>query len=128
MEESNYVSIWLGTFESEEELRTYTDERDGENSILESLFWIDYNIEYAELDFQEVSFNKNVSSFESLFKNISYSKSFIEGIKEVDLDLNRKKINSVICIYRYKYEMSVLQTPNTLFLGNFIFDEYSEPI
>lgn len=127
MEQKNIVSIWIGKFSSENELLEYTEiiTPDSQDEPFTSLFFKEYELGYVDIDFQEISYQQRVESFEDLFRGISFSKSFIKEIKERNPNLKIKEYNAVIEILNYNCSSLIKKTDNTIFLGAFSYDDNS---
>lgn len=109
MEKENVVSIWLGHFNSEQELEDYTFIDFGpDDEEIRSKFQEDFNIEQYgyDTDFSDVFFVEDPESIEDLLMGASYSESFWDYV----IELNKKltlKYNSVIAIYDFDYSKGV---------------------
>lgn len=105
MEKENVVSIWLGHFNSEQELQDYTFIDFGpDDEEIRSKFQEDFNIEQYgyDTDFSDVFFIEDPESIEDLLIGASYSESFWDFIMELERNLH-SKYNSVIAVYDYDY-------------------------
>lgn len=99
------VSIWLGHFESQEDLQDYTKENYTENGDLTCTFYTDFGIKYIDNQFREVAFSEPITV--ELIEQASYSESFMDSIEDGELS----NYNSIILCYDYDYDGNV-QTKN----------------
>lgn len=109
MEKDLVVSIWLGRFESEEDLEDYTRiDISPEGEEIRSKFQEDFGIEQYgyDMDFSDVFLIDNPESIEDLLIGASYSESFMDEIEEWDEKLE-KDYNSVIAVYDYEYDQGI---------------------
>jgi hypothetical protein len=109
MDMKGKVSIWLGKFETEEELYNYTTEKytfDGEVSCQ---FYSDFDLKYIDNQFIEVAFNDPLTL--EFIESASYSESFIAFFEGVDLS----KWNSIILCYDFEYKGGATKKDNIEF-------------
>lgn len=114
-----HVSIWIGNFQNDEQLENYLliEYLDNED-LPRSQFTKDFKIDYYDQDFQEAYCAGDFLSVENLIEPISYSETFINQIKSED-----KNYNSLISVYKYKYDGKVKQNSNVFFLGVYEYEE-----
>ncbi len=110
MEEENKVSIWLGNFNSEDELTEYMEEHFTEDGDMYSDFMKAFEIDFIDNQFQEVFFSKNLSKED--FKSFSYAESYVD-----DINANLENYNSVIAIYNFNYSKKIQKSSDVDFIG-----------
>lgn len=93
---NNKVSIWLGRFDSEEQLNDYVEEQYNEDGDILCPFYSDFKIEYLDSDLRDLLFHEPLNK--SVLSNASYAASFIDAI---DADLSQ--YNAVILAYDFEY-------------------------
>lgn len=115
----NKVSIWVGNFQNDEEFENYLLMEYLDNEDLpRSQFTKDFKIDYYDEDFQEAYYAENFLSVKDLIKPISYSETFINQIRSENVNYN-----SLIAIYKYRYEGVVKDVGNIFFLGVYEYEE-----
>lgn len=115
----NNVSIWVGNFQDDEQLENYLLMEYLDNEDLpRSQFTKDFKIDYYDQAFQEAYCAEDFLSVENLIEPISYSETFINQIKSEE-----KNYNSLIAVYKYKYDGEVKQNSNVFFLGVYEYEE-----
>ena len=112
MEAENRVSIWLGKFNSEEDLDAFMQEQYTEDGDVFSDFMKAFDISFVDNQFQEVLFSERLSQQD--LNTLSYSNSFVHKIKS-DLE----KYNSLIAIYNFDYSGKIVDTERIVFFGVF---------
>lgn len=118
----NKVSVWVGEFKSDEELKqymylNYADDDD----FPTSKFTSDFNIDFYDDDFCEAYYSgQKKQSWHNLIKPISYSETFIHQIPDIT-----DNSNSVIALYNFEYKEYQINKRQLLFIGTFDFDDES---
>lgn len=119
MEYEGFVSLFIGNSDSSKELDNYVLEgytEDGD--FLPSKFEKDFNINYHNEDFREVEFYLEPSDDLSvLLKSFSYDDKIIPRFVETCGKHLNHKSNSVILLYNYKYDGSVIVANRFRFLA-----------
>ena len=106
------VSLWTGTFASEEELEKYTAMVYTSDEA-QSVFMSDFDITYYDEDFAEAIYDPE----QSPIRNLSYVESFLGDISGIPSDHN-----SVIAVYNLDYPGTIRQRGSVTFLGSFSFE------
>lgn len=101
----DYVSVWLGNFDSETELNNYLEESYNGDTI--SKFADQYKLNYYDHDFLEMKFLIDKRNIRELLEPLSYSKNFIEYVIKDSLSSNLKQVNTAILLYNFQYDMEV---------------------
>lgn len=102
MEETNKVSVWLGSFDSEEQFNEYIEEQFDEEGDITSVFMKDFKIDFIDNQFQEVLFSDELKKED--LEPASYSESFLNNIAA-----DFSKYNSVILLYNYSYDSNCMK-------------------
>ncbi|WP_426980660.1 immunity 22 family protein [Bacillus pseudomycoides] len=100
---NDHVSIWIGNFESKEELMNYTNigyTEDGDS--ISSAFEKDFNLDYYDRDLIEKKWiSKSTNSVKDLLDGFSYSDQFLE---QLDTIRYSEEFNTAILIYNLEYD------------------------
>jgi hypothetical protein len=116
MKEKSVVSIWIGTFDSEEKFIDFIREQyDEEGDLFPSAFMEAFGIDEIKPDFQEVLFLENISRED--ISQASYAESFIDKIEESVIHGN-----CIILLYDFCYTGKIQTSSGLNFIGVF---EYS---
>lgn len=100
---SDKVSVWIGNFESNDELMNYTnieytEDGDSISSIFEKIF----NLDYYDRDLVEKKrISQPTNNVKELLKGFSYSDQFI---KQFDIVNQEKEFNAAILVYNFEYD------------------------
>ena len=120
METENTVSIWVGNFESREELDTYIDLRyDDDGEIVSSKFYDAFQIDIDDIDDYLIEKEYCDYRFLNVYDHLieaSYADVIIENLKKIEDDLAIPESNSIILLYNYKYCGQVEEQPNIKFI------------
>ena len=119
MEKQHRISLWIGRFSSESELKNRMTESYTEDGDMTSLFLEDFNIDYLDSQFTEVFFYSSMDSKHDILNGFSYAESFIESIPEK----NWSEFNSIIIAYNFEYQGDVKKTENLIYVGAFDYEE-----
>ncbi|RDW16451.1 hypothetical protein CWR48_16325 [Oceanobacillus arenosus] len=97
------VSIWIGNFESKEELENYTNiEYTDDGDSISSIFERDFNLEYYDRDLVEKKWiSPSTNNVKELLKGFSYSNQFFE---QYDTSNYKEESNVAILIYNMEYD------------------------
>lgn len=120
MESIGEVSLWLGNFNSEIELKNYVcvgSTADGDQIYSE--FANEFDFGHTEVESIEYKFfNKQLVAIDELLKPFSYSDIITSRFKELtgknEVD---KSVNSVILLYDYKHEEDIVMGNNVVYIG-----------
>lgn len=120
MERVGKVSLWLGNFSSEVDLKNYVClgyTADGDQ--IYSVFANEFDFGHTDDDSIEYKFfNEEVVSIDKLLKLFSYSEIItsrfqsLRGKSKLD-----KPVNSVILLYDYEHEENIIQGNNVEYVG-----------
>lgn len=123
MEEIGTVSLWLGVTDSPGSLEnilqvSYSEDGDFEGSAFSRAF----NIGFYDEDFREAEvLEGSYDSIDALLSGFSYEDIIIPRFSNLIGSLT-KKFNTVVLLYNYKYDGSVIQLQdqslNLLFFGS----------
>ncbi len=108
MEHENYLSIFGGCFQSKKEfldyiLIDYNEDGDSLPSIFEKEFKIEsYNVDMREVEYIDNEENNLIK----LLEGFSYDEKVIPNIVNKSGEIIPFKINSLILLYDFKYELS----------------------
>lgn len=111
------VSIWFGKFPSQQAFDDYLALEYDEEGDATSPFLKDFDIEYLDEDFQEVSFEEGVTIQKAL-EGFSYIEYFVHAIPDVN-----SEFNSFLLAYYEAYQGEVKETEHMQFIGVFDFKE-----
>lgn len=122
MQKENYVSLWLGKIKSKKEMNKYLRikyTRDGD--FIPSKFAKDFMISRYDDDFREAEVLDDLSSNAyELLDGFSYDESIIPYFKNIiEKDLS-DSYNTVILLYNFEYDDSVLEVNNEIGYIKFI--------
>lgn len=111
MEREGFVSLWIGTTNSEDLLDEYTELiYSDEGEWLPSSFLVDFNIDMDEFDedyLEKVCYKNGVSTLKKLITGCSYQDVVIPRfINMFGNDLS-KKVNLAILLYNFNYEGNI---------------------
>jgi hypothetical protein len=111
MHKEECVSLWLGTFHSQEEWDAYIGTRyflfDDEEDV-SSPFEMDFQIEHHDEDFRDAAYLENASrNLAELLAGISYHETVIPKFVEKYGDSVQGEANIIILLYDYAYEGKV---------------------
>ncbi|MFJ8413915.1 immunity 22 family protein [Bacillus paramycoides] len=100
---NDHVSIWIGNFESKEELMNYTNiEYTEDGDSISSAFEKDFNLDYYDRDLIEKKWiSKSTNSVKDLLDGFSYSDQFLE---QFDTIRYSEEFNAAILIYNLEYD------------------------
>ncbi|CAI8706331.1 MULTISPECIES: immunity 22 family protein [Bacillus] len=100
---NDHVSIWIGNFESKEELMNYTNiEYTEDGDSISSAFEKDFNLDYYDRDLIEKKWiSKSTNSVKDLLDGFSYSDQFLE---QLDTIRYSEEFNTAILIYNLEYD------------------------
>ena len=109
---NNSVAIWVGRFDSDQELQDYLDidyaaEQDN-SEYMASKFAEAFKIFHHDEDFRE--------AYRTEAEPLSYAEGFAHTVPNIT-DRN----NSIIALYNYTYPGTVHGTENVLFVGNYTY-------
>ncbi|PIE84696.1 MAG: hypothetical protein CSA07_01145 [Bacteroidia bacterium] len=110
MEGTSRVSVWLGSFDNEEQLNAYVEEQFDEEGNVSSAFMRDFGIDFIDSQFQEVLFSRELKRDD--IAPASYSESFLD---EIAVDFSR--YNSLILLYNFSYDKTVDRVGRLAFIG-----------
>ena len=110
--QKNKISIWIGNFYSQEELDVYLEKKYSEDGDAVSNFMNDFKISYYDEDFQEAYYDKEKKEVSELMEPLSYSEMIIPKLTNL-----KEKYNSVVCLYNYEYNMSVIESDKLKLVG-----------
>lgn len=118
---NNSVAIWVGRFDSNQELQDYLDidyaaEQDN-SEYMASEFAEAFKIFHHDEDFREAyRAEAEPVSWAGLAEPLSYAEGFAHTVPNIT-DRN----NSIIALYNYTYPGTVHGTENVLFVGNYTY-------
>ncbi|ATP40039.1 hypothetical protein CSE16_08250 [Solibacillus sp. R5-41] len=105
MEQEGYLSLWVGTFESNEDFRNYLlipYNEDGD--AIPSNFEKDFHIEHYDEDFIEVEFfDENVKNLSRLLDGCSYDDVVIPNFININGESLTYSVNCMILLYNFQY-------------------------
>ena len=98
--EEKFVAVWVGKFQTGDELERYIEEHYDEDEDMDSAFRKSFGIEYFDDGLMEVNMlNLPENSWRELFAGSSYLDGYIDH-----LDNEKKEpFNVIVRIYDYKY-------------------------
>ena len=99
MEKQGKVSLWVGSFNSREDLDDFIGEVYDDEGDVSSVFIDVFKLDYVDSQFQEVYFYEDKSNKEEIFDGFSYVESFINSIPEI----NWSQKNTVLLLYNFEY-------------------------
>jgi hypothetical protein len=111
------VSIWFGKFSSREAFEEYIELEYDDEGDATSQFLKDFDIEFIDEDFQEVSSEENMTIDEAII-GFSYAESFIDQIPK-----ESSGFNSFLLVYEDAYEGDIKESDCMTFMGVFDFVE-----
>jgi hypothetical protein len=123
MESKGNVSLWIGKFNSEDEIGNYVEIVYTDDDCLPSKFLKDFNIDLIDFDedFIEASYRKsNYKKISDLIKGCSYDDTVIQNFcNKVGNDLG-EKYNAVIMLYNFEYNGDIKEMSKDNYYLKFI--------
>ena len=111
MDNSDFVSLWIGNINSKDHLDLYTELKyTDEGEWLPSPFLADFNIDIDDFDedFLEKAYHENeVDSLKDLILGCSYESIVIPKLVSLFSNKLPRKVNSAILMYNLKYSGSI---------------------
>ncbi|ENQ3105365.1 Immunity protein 22 [Bacillus sp. 491mf] len=98
------VTVWIGNFESNDELENYTNIKyteDGDS--IPSIFERNFDLGYYDRDLVEKKWTgqTSVNNIQDLLQSFSFSDQFSEQFDNINL---KKEFNTVILVYNFEYD------------------------
>ncbi|PGZ95433.1 hypothetical protein COE51_20395 [Bacillus pseudomycoides] len=98
------VTVWIGNFESNDELEKYTNIKymeDGDS--IPSIFEQNFNLSYYDRDLVEKKWigQSPANNIQDLLKDFSYYEQFTEQFDNINL---KKEFNTAILVYNFAYD------------------------
>jgi hypothetical protein len=124
LEQDQVVSVWVGTFGSEEEFAEYlAEDPESLNDDQAALndFAEEFGFDWYDNDLQDAHFPKpEPQPLEELLDYISYGGSFIPEVLRTAEASGIKEANCFICLYDFEYPTKMLPLKSKMeFLGAF---------
>jgi Immunity protein 22 len=135
-EDGNVVSIWGGSFRTEQELDSYVESSYHTEPETEDLpisaFAEDIGLSSYDEDFLESDFNPSwAGDPEKLFEGFSYSTSYWVAAVEAMQRIAPGSIDSLILLFGYdhtRYPQFAKQPARVVFLGSFAYDPLADDL
>ncbi|MBU8582689.1 immunity 22 family protein [Bacillus paralicheniformis] len=109
MERENYVSLWIGSIQTDDKLNEYVelpyDEEEGD--FLPSAFLKDFYIDIDDLDedfIEKVVHDQNKEQLHELIGGCSYDEIILPRFEAIQGKKLPNNINSAILLYNFDYE------------------------
>ncbi|MGM0923926.1 MAG: immunity 22 family protein [Bacillota bacterium] len=134
MENPGVLSLWLGNFPTEDELKQYVELKFNKlGDRISSKFMQDFNIDFVDYnqDLLERTFiNHSTKSLKVLLKGSSYEDKLLPQLIEHYGESIKENFNSVIRLYDFEYNEVVDEVKsankNILFMGAVTYEEWDE--
>jgi len=112
-EQLDQVSLWLGQFDNEKQLKEYVSFVYQEDVVVKPKFCNDFLIDFFDEDFME-SFMEELPSNDllDLLVGCSYDDVIIPKYKELMMKGFNLKANAAILLFNFKYHEKVLENTN----------------
>ncbi|MEI7024424.1 immunity 22 family protein [Paenibacillus sp. y28] len=126
MEKKGFVSLWLGTAGSEEELEAYvTAPYDEEGDALDSPFMADFGIEDEDEDFREIQLLEQAAQeIAVILSGHSYDDVIIPRFQELSGPVLNEAVNAVILLYNFAYSGQAGRTASGMtFIGTASYED-----
>ena len=135
-EDGNVVSIWVGSFRTEQELASYVEpfySAEPETDDLPiSAFADDIGLSHYDEDFLESVFDPSwARNPEKMFEGCSYSTSYRVAALEAAQRIAPGPLDSVLLLLGYdhtRYPQFEKRPTRVVFLGSFAYDPLSDPL
>lgn len=116
MEMEGFVSLWIGTTVSSEELDDYLEiSYTEEGNLVPSRFATSFNISRYDEAFREADFYEEPSeSLNDLLEGFSYDEDIIPKFKSLIGNEVEATTNAVILLYNFQYDGTVTEWSDTL--------------
>ena len=130
-EAEDRVSVWIGTFPSEEAFNDHLKEdysATDEDDFPKCRFWEALGIRWHDHDFQETIFRPDPVAIEDLVANMSWVDSYKTELLKRCNELGISKANTAIVICEYDYPLAAgFSSPNLTFVGSFRYSTGGHP-
>ncbi|MGT2743033.1 immunity 22 family protein [Streptococcus plurextorum] len=125
METDNTVSIWIGNFNSKNDLEDYFDLKyDDEGEVNPSAFYNEYKIDIDDIDdylIEKEVFDVRHTDLFNMLNGASYENNIISNLKALFIEGTIPSSNTIILIYNYSYLGDIRFTSNSQFFGTVIY-------
>ena len=116
MNKENRVSIWFGSFKTEEQFDDFLRETYDEEGDVYSQFMDAFKIDHIDSDYQETLYDREINY--SKLEPASYSESFLDKISVKFSDYN-----CVVLIYDFDYSGGIKEVSGLKFCGVFDYEK-----
>ncbi len=119
MIKKNKVSLWLGHFDSADDLKDYARASyDEQGNYIASVFQRTYQISEYDLDCIETDWiSEPCTTAESLLGGFSWDYEIIPNFKKILMQRNLKEYNGIILLYDYEYTGTVFGDDKLEYIG-----------